>query len=41
MRAAFTDEQMDRIIGNLLRLGVVIATVAVLLGGAREERCNA
>jgi uncharacterized membrane protein len=30
----FTDEQMDRVLGRLLRIGVVVAAVIVAAGGA-------
>jgi uncharacterized membrane protein len=31
--SAWTDQRIDQIIGNLLRGGVILATVVVLLGG--------
>lgn len=32
-RARWTDEEVDEFLGNLLRAGVVIATVVVVIGG--------
>jgi uncharacterized membrane protein len=32
-RGLYTDEQMEQIIGNLLKIGVIIAAVMVLVGG--------
>ncbi|MGE5444188.1 MAG: DUF1634 domain-containing protein [Ignavibacteriales bacterium] len=32
-RGSYTDEQMEQIIGNLLRIGVIIAAAMVLIGG--------
>jgi uncharacterized membrane protein len=32
-RARWTDDQVDQFLGNLLRAGVVIATVVVVIGG--------
>lgn len=32
-RSRWTDEQVDQILGNLLRVGVVVATVVAVIGG--------
>jgi uncharacterized membrane protein len=32
--ARWTDEQVDQILGNLLRIGVIVATVVAVIGGA-------
>ncbi len=32
-RSPYTDEQMEQIIGNLLRIGVIIAAAMVFIGG--------
>lgn len=32
---AWTDQRVDEIIGNILRVGVVVAAVVVLSGGVR------
>lgn len=32
-RGSYTDEQMEQIIGNLLRIGAIIAAAMVLIGG--------
>ncbi|SRR5579884_350694 len=32
-RSPYTDEQMEKIIGNLLRIGVIIAAAMVFIGG--------
>lgn len=31
--ARWTDEQVDQILGNLLRIGVIIATIVAVIGG--------
>jgi len=32
-RARWTDEQVDQLLGNLLRIGVIIATIVAVIGG--------
>ena len=32
-RARWTDDEVDQVLGNLLRAGVVIATIVVVIGG--------
>jgi uncharacterized membrane protein len=33
IKSLYTDEQMEQIIGNLLRIGIIIAAVMVFVGG--------
>lgn len=33
VRARWTDEQVDQLLGNLLRIGVIVATIVAVLGG--------
>ena len=32
-RARWTDEQVDQLLGNLLRIGVIVATIVAVIGG--------
>lgn len=33
-RASWTDEQVEKLLGNVLRIGVLVAALVVMLGGA-------
>jgi uncharacterized membrane protein len=33
-RARWTDDQVDQLLGNLLRIGVIVATIVAVIGGA-------
>ena len=32
-RASWTDDEVDQLLGNLLRVGVIIATIVAVIGG--------
>ena len=32
-RARWTDDEVDQVLGNLLRVGVIVATIVVVIGG--------